>query len=190
MNKQKVLAIALVALLGVLAIGGTSAYFTYSERARNAITTSGIAIRLIEDTDEIGVDGRAVPFRNVDGVMPGDKISKIPKVVNIDEGDAFIRIKATVSATMANNSQITIPVSVLSLDINTAKWTQDGDYYYYNDILSANQTTEPLFTTVAIPENLSEQYQNTTFSLDINAEAVQVANNGATALEAQGWPEE
>ena len=175
MNKQKVFAIALVALLGVLAIGGTSAYFTYSERARNAITTSGIAIRLIEDTDEIGVDGRAVPFRNVDGVMPGD---------------AFIRIKATVSATTANNSQITIPVSVLSLDINTAKWTQDGDYYYYNDILSANQTTEPLFTTVTIPENLSEQYQNTTFSLDINAEAVQVANNGATALEAQGWPEE
>ena len=122
--------------------------------------------------------------------MPGDKISKIPKVVNIDEGDAFIRIKATVSATTANNSQITIPVSVLSLDINTAKWTQDGDYYYYNDILSANQTTEPLFTTVTIPENLSEQYQNTTFSLDINAEAVQVANKGATALEAQGWPEE
>ena len=190
MNKQKVLAIALVVLLGALAIGGTSAYFTYSERARNAITTSGIAIRLIEDTNEIGVDGRAVPFRNVDGVMPGDKISKIPKVVNIDEGDAYIRIKATVGATASDGGQVVIPTSALNLDINTAKWTQNGDYYYYNDVLGANQTTEPLFTTVTIPENLSDLYQNTTFSLDIEAEAVQVVNNGATALEAQGWPEE
>ena len=189
MNKQKVFAVSLVVLLGALIVGGTSAYFTFSERARNYITTSGIAIELIEDTDQIGVDGRAVPFRNVEGAMPGDKISKIPKVKNVDEGEAYVRMKVVASATLKNGETREIPLSMFELDIRRIWHHRDG-YYYYQTPLASGETTLPLFTTVTIPQNVSDEYQGATFALDVTAEAVQTANNGSNVMEAQGWPEE
>ena len=79
---------------------------------------------------------------------------------------------------------------MFNLDIDAANWQSSNGYYYYNQELSKNQITAPLFTTVTIPDNLSDQYQGATFSLDVYAEAVQVANNGSNVMEAKGWPEE
>ena len=189
MNKRTILAIAIIALLGALVVGGTSAYFTAAERTHNIITTSGIAIELIEDTDEIGVDGRPIPFTNIEGAMPGDRISKIPKVKNVDEGDAFIRMKITASISKDGGAEQEIPLDIFELDLNRS-WSYSNGYYYYLRTLHANETTAPLFTTVGIPVNLPDEYQNATFALEVRADAVQAANNGETALSAQGWPGE
>jgi len=37
---------------------------------------------------------------------------------------------------------------------------------------------------------MGNEYQNCTVSVDVSAQAVQVANNGADVLEAKGWPAE
>ena len=65
---------------------------------------------------------------------------------------------------------------------------RDG-YFYYKKALKPTETTEPLFTTVTLKEELENEFMNAKFSLDLTAEAVQVANNGSTVLEANGWPE-
>ena len=64
MNKRKILALSIIAFMCALIVGGTSAYFTFSDRSHNIITTSGVAIELIEDTDETGADGRPIPSPN------------------------------------------------------------------------------------------------------------------------------
>ena len=190
MNKRKILALAIIAFMCALIVGGTSAYFTFSDRAHNIITTSGIAIELIEDTNQVGVDGRAIPFTNVTDAMPGDVISKIPKVKNIDDGDAYIRMRITANVNYPDGKSNRISPDMFNLDIDAANWQSSNGYYYYNQELGKNQITAPLFTTVTIPDSLSDQYQGATFSLDVYAEAVQVANNGSNVMEAKGWPEE
>lgn len=189
MNKRKILALAIIAFLGALIVGGTSAYFTATSRTHNIITTSGVAIELIEDTDELGADGRPIPFTDIEGVMPGDKISKIPKIKNIDNSDVFVRIKLTASAKLSSGESRDISPDFFEFDLNRS-WTKVDGYYYYLRILSSGETTMPLFTSVTIPEKVSSEYQYVSFTLSIQGEAVQVANNGTSVLEAQGWPED
>ena len=36
--------------------------------------------------------------------------------------------------------------------------------------------------------DMGNEYQNATATVDVSAQAVQTANNGATVMDAQGWP--
>ena len=65
---------------------------------------------------------------------------------------------------------------------------KDG-YYYYNAALEPGHTTEPLFTAVHFAKTMSNMYQESRAILQVNAFATQTAHNGASALEAAGWPE-
>lgn len=189
MNKRKILALTIIVLLSALIVGGTSAYFTAAEYTHNIITTSGVGIELIEDTNEIGADGRPIPFTNISGAMPGDRISKIPKIRNIDEGDVYVRMKVVASVRRSDGEEYNISPDFFGLDISRS-WSPKNGYYYYMRTLESGETTTQLFTTVTIPEELSEEYQGATFSLNIYGEAVQAANNGNNALDALGWPED
>ena len=190
MKKQKILALCL-SLLAVAMIGGTSAFFVTSDRAHNVITTSGVAIELIEDTNQTGVDGRPIPFTNIEDAHPGDSYSKIPQVKNVDEGEVWVRIKVSRGAKLDNGDEIAISDNSISANYNTRNWLNGGDgYYYYYRALKAGETTEPLFTEVTLANELSNTYNGATFSLDLQAEAVQVANNGLSVYDAEGWPEE
>ena len=49
-----------------------------------------------------------------------------------------------------------------------------------------------IFRTVPVtfaPE-MGNEYQGSTAHIDVKADAVQVANNGETVLDALGWPQE
>ena len=190
MKKQKLLALGL-SLLAVAMIGGTSAFFTASERTHNIITTSGVAIELIENTNQTGVDGRPVPFTNISNAHAGDTYSKIPQVKNIDEGSVWVRVKVAKGATINGGTEVAVSDNSISADFNTQDWLDGGDgYYYYSHILEAGETTEPLFTEVTLADSLSNTYNGATFSLTLQAQAVQVANNGTSIHDAEGWPEE
>ena len=116
MKKQKIFALSIIVIMMALIVGGTSAYFTYTGRAKNVITMSGVAIELLEDTAEVGVDGRPVPFANVNGAMPGDKISKIPKIKNVDEGEVYVRMKLTASVEYADGTSNRISPETFRFD--------------------------------------------------------------------------
>ena len=188
MTKTQKLALGL-SLLAVAMVGGTSAYFATSERTHNIITTSGVGIELIEDTEEIGVDGRPIPFTNIEDAMPGDRISKIPKIKNIDETDAYVRMKVEANVEFENGETRSISPDVFGLDLSRS-WSPRGNYYIYMRTLHPGETTHALFTTVTLPERLADEYQHAKFSLTIHGEAVQAKNNGTNPLDAEGWPEE
>lgn len=190
MRKWKIAALCAVLACLAIAATGTLAFFTASETAHNVITSGGVAIDLIEQSrDETG---RLTPWQDVDGVMPGAEVSKIVTVQNTGASDAWVRLRVETSIELSRpqpgDAKGAPAPSLLVLNINTADWTEKDGYYYYNQPLKPGQTTTPLFETVTFDAAMGNEYQGSAFSVDVFAQAVQVANNGTSALTAAGWP--
>ena len=205
--KKKLLAIAVLVICLSIISAGTWAVFTAEGRATNVITTGSIVVELNEWADA----DKTEKFKDVEGVMPGTEVTKIVEVENKGTGDAWVRVWLNVSVaeklTATNKAPVCLPltidvdgneVDVVELDLNLGdaadQWTYneaDG-YYYYNSKLGTTddtKTTKPLFTTVEFHPNMGNEYQNCQAIIDVAVEAVQVANNGTSAMTALGWPE-
>lgn len=184
--KKKFLACVLLLICMSFAVNGTLAYFTGEKVAHNVITSGNIDIELEEKTAE-GKD-----FENVDGVMPGQAVSKIVYITNTGANDAWVRIKLDKAVKLAGGGEADL--KLITLDLNTENWTKEGDYYYYvgnpenKGVLAPGKSTEPLFTKVTFSGEMGNIYQNSETSLGVSAQATQVANNGDSALTAAGWP--
>ena len=190
MNKQKLAVIILsLAVIVMVAMGATSAYFATSEKAHNVITSSGVGVELIEH--RINDDGEMVPFEDITDAEPGEIYSKIPQVFNNDDGDVWVRVKVLRTAKLRDGTVLEEEDDKLVVDFDNVNWLQgDNNYYYYNRSLKNGELTEPLFTEVKIAEEVDNKYNGATFGFKLIAQAVQVANNGSDVLSAEGWPEE
>lgn len=181
MKAKKLLIIALAALVLCFAVGATIAYFTQeSEVVRNVITTGNIDIKLIET----GANGGE--FKDIDGALPGQTYTKVVTVKNTGNNDAFVRIFAGTRITLAGGGKG--DASLVTLDFNTDKWELKDGAYYYKEALKPGQTTEPLFTKAAVSEKMGNDYQDCKIEVLVAAQAVQVAHNGSSAVDAAGWP--
>ena len=184
--KRKLLIAALIVLVLSVSVAGTLAYYTQQETSHNVITTGSIQIELIEKAIK---DGKEVDFKDVEGVIPGEDVSKIAKVKNTGANDAFIRMSAKKSIELAKDVTGTPDLSLITIDFNETDWTDGGDgYWYYNTPLEAGGTTRPLFTTVKFDPQMDNLYENCKVMVDVAAQAVQTANNGTDPLAAAGWP--
>lgn len=183
--KKKFFVCALIAICLSAAAYGTLAYFTYEDTATNVITAGNIEIDLEELAE--GENGEKVPFEDVVGVVPGDEVSKIVQVKNTGANAAWVRVSVDAAIELAEGVEGEPDLSLLTYDLNTAKWTEKDGYYYYNEALEAGKTTEPLFTKVIFDTKMGNLYQNSVAVIDVDAQAVQVANNGTSALDAAGW---
>lgn len=180
--KRKILILSVLAILVAILAANTLAYFTADTKAHNVITTGDVAIQLNEWADE----ARTKKFESPVGVMPGTEVTKIVEVKNVGTGSAWVRVELTVEVWSSDKKQL--PLEHVTLDINETDWTDQDGYYYYNKPLAPGETTEPLFTSVAFAEQMGNEYQSSTAHVDVNAYAVQSANNGEDVLSANGWP--
>lgn len=178
--KRKLFIFGLSMLILSMSVLGSLAYFTQEETAHNIITTGSIDIELVE------TDGEGRPFEDVKSAMPGGAYGKVVTVKNTGPNDAFVRIKVEESILRADGTQG--DTGLITLDINTEKWELKDGYYYYKSILAPGNSTEPLFTQVSISPAMGNDYQKCKINVDVSAQAVQVANNGSSALTAAGWP--
>lgn len=185
--KKRFFACAILVILVSLLSQVTFAYFTTTAVAENVITSAGIDIELVEKTAS-GKD-----WEDVDGIMPGDVVSKIVTVVN-KEADAYVRVLMDITVLDKDGKEMTVSDAqiekMLYIDYDLQNWTKLGGAWYYNKALTAAETTKPLFTEVYFaPDGLSDEYQSCTVIITVQAQATQVANNGAGPLTAAGWPE-
>lgn len=179
--KRKLLIFALCMVMLMFTVVGSLAYYSEeSEIVHNIITTGSVEIELIE-TDENGD-----PFVDVVGAMPGCTYGKVVTIKNVGASAAYVRIKVDNSITKADQTQG--DASLISLDINTTDWELQDGYYFYKNVLAPGQTTAPLFTGVTVSGAMGNDYQNCRINVNVSAQAVQVANNGDSALTAAGWP--
>ena len=184
--KKKLLIAAAVVLALAIAAGGTLAFFTSRKVVHNVITTGSIQIDLIEKMQT--ADG-LVDFEDQTGVMPDADVSKIVTVKNTGNNPAWVRLSVEKTITMAGGVTETPDPDLIQIDYNTENWTYQDGYYYYNAILEPGDETEVLFTTVSFAPEMGNAYQNARVAISVYAQATQTQNNGANALEANGWPE-
>ena len=181
--KRKVLILSVLAILIAILAANTLAYFTADTKAHNVITSGGVSIKLNEWANE----ARTEKFEDKTGVMPGAEVTKIVEVENVGTGTAWVRVQVVLDV-YAEGGKEQLPPDPVTLDFNETDWTYQDGYYYYNKPLAPGETTEPLFTTVTFDPKMGNEYQNSTAHVDVNAYAVQSANNGEDVVSANGWP--
>lgn len=188
--KRKVLILSVLAILVAILAANTLAYFTADTKAHNVITSGGVSIELNEWANEARIE----KFEDKTGVMPGAEVTKIVEVENVGTGSAWVRVELSIEVWMGDEYEEGLPAEPVHLmygdtaGCNTTDWTYQDGYYYYNKPLAPGETTEPLFTSVAFDDQMGNKYQNSTAHVDVNAYAVQSANNGEDVLSANGWP--
>ena len=189
--KKRILTVAAIIVCLALLGAGTLAYFTDEATAHNVITSNGIDIEIAEyhlsEKDEL----EPYPSEPI-AVMPGVSVSKIVQVDNLD-ATAWIRANVTIVVKDAEGVPMNLSAdtlaSIIALDYNTEAWTAKDGWFYHNEPVAKGDSTESLFETVKFSgPNMTNEYQNCTVEIIVDAQATQHANNGATALEAAGWP--
>ena len=101
-------------------------------------------------------------------VMPGTKVSLIPRIKNMGT-DCYVRAKIAFRDT---NGEITEKdITGFSKDWYKA----DDGYYYYKSVLGVKKTAE-LFKGLDIPTDIPQSMANKTFYMDITVHAIQSKN--------------
>ena len=196
--KKKVFSLALVVCcLSVFIASSTLAYFTKEDTATNVITTGKIDVTVVETTL---IDGEELPYEEIleDGklaVMPATVVSKIVKVEGQPEcADAYIRVKVDVAIELANDTDgdFSPNLDLIIIGFNEDDWTLKDGWYYYNGTIKAGEKTKQLFDTVTFSPDMGNEYQNSTATIAITAQAVQVKNNpipdGGSVTDIIVWP--
>lgn len=190
--KKRICAFAVVVICLSILASTTIAYFTDTATARNVITSGGVDIA-IEEWQR--TDGGLVPYPKdtTIHIMPSVTVSKIVTVRNYD-AESFIRAKLTVTVLAADGEEMELTdaqrKAAIHLALNSEDWIEKDDWWYYKVAVDTGDVTEPLLTAVSFDgPNMTNEYQNCTIEIDVNAQAVQCANNNDYVLDALGWPE-
>lgn len=185
LKKKRLLLVALIVCCLATAAAGTLAYFTAEETSYNVITTAALDVDLVEETD----GGDPWPEEGFNGIEPGMDVTKIAYAENLGDTDAYVRMIVDKTITPAKGVTKELNFDHITLDINTKDWVEKDGIYYYKKVLKAGQKSEPLFSNVHFGVELGNEYMNAKVQINVTMQAVQVQNNGSSALEAAGWPE-
>lgn len=108
MTKKKILVLALsIAMVAILAVGGSLAYFTDKDEATNTFTVGNVKIDLIEQEKLAGEalkpykdgDKKLLPGTSTDG----NAVSKIVTVKNTGANDAWVWVELKIPTVLVSN---------------------------------------------------------------------------------------
>lgn len=198
-NKKLLAAATSVALVAVVGIGATLAYFTDSDEANNIVTMGHVDINLTETTNiNEGKEPETIdPEKGMefDNIMPGDVLSKIPRItVEPDSQNAYIRVKMDIERSEGSkitSDDLQLLEAMLREDIVSRDWYFDGEYYYYANEMEAADSVD-FFRTVNIPAEWKNNTADGSFNIDLTAEAIQAENvtpDRNSVGKITGWPE-
>lgn len=145
-SKKIIFALALGVAIMVTSTVGTLAYLkSNSGTVVNTFTVGSVETEIDENVD------------------PSNNLKKV-RVVNTGKNDCLVRMRVVISP---EKSGIAID------DYNSTKFTQKGDFWYYNGVLKAPTENEYyatpyLFTNYKIPEKFEDN-----FTITVYQEAVQ-----------------
>ena len=190
-KKMKILYIAVLLICLSVVTGGTYAYYTATDTARNVITSGGVEVKVVEQQLVNGTlqDYPTQPIK----IMPATTVSKVVSVQSTEQ-PAWIRMSYTLAVYNEDGEAMQITADELQkaivIETDDTKWTEKDGWWYYQSAIKSGETTEPLFETVVFSgPNMDNKYQSCTLVIDVIAQGVQKAHNGNTVDEALGWPE-
>lgn len=175
--KKKILALALVVVLAVTAVtGATLAYFTDNDAKTNTFTVGNVQIELTEPEWE----------GKVEKVYPGQVLDKDPTVENTGANPCYVRVKVEGLDYLVKggNDALKIALKTAGKDGINENWTEYEGYYYYNEVLGVDDTTEALFDQIVIPTALTNadgKEHTKEYNIKVTAYAVQYEGSGLAA---------
>jgi len=176
MKKRNLVLGSVVVLAALLIVGGTMAWFTASsDPVTNKFTAGTVKIELHD------VDGNGNAFGPISNVNPGDEYTKVVYVKNTGSKAVYVRVKLTPGWIDAEGQSLELKVN--GLDMATFpmvgnKWLlhTDGRYYYKDPIASEAVTQHLIEKVVFAGAAMTNDYQGATFTLKVEAEAVQASH--------------
>lgn len=172
MNKKKLITmLSAVALVGVIGVGSTLAYFTDNDAANNVVTMGHVDIELKEPKF-----AEANENNTIENVVPNQTITKDPTITVVAGSEScYLRAIVEISDTLSDEQ-----AAELLENINIGEdWvlSTDGYYYYQNKVeKAAENQTVVLFDTVVIPELWGNEVADISFEINVTAEAIQADN--------------
>lgn len=165
---------------GIFGIGSVLVLSIVSGFVCSPVFAEGLVdIDIVEMADD--GTGNYIPWTDIVGAMPGEVYSAIPRVKNNGETAVIVKMCLSQSATDGGGESIALPNNTFGILVNES-WTLEssetdavnpatGNCYIYNSELEVGEVTEPLFTEVSLSSELGNEYENSTFSLHLEAEA-------------------
>lgn len=183
--KKRILALSVIAACLAILATGTAAYFVVEKTAYNVITTGGLYMELVEETE----DGMPWPAEGITNVVPGVAVGKVVYVKNRGTVSFYTRILAEKQIAPAPGVTAELNPEYITFEINEPYWTEDNGFYYYYRELNPGEKTEPLFASVTLAPEMGNEYMNSSAEVYVLAQAVQSKNNGFDPMFALGWTE-
>lgn len=168
-NKKKaVLAVLMIALLLLGAVGGTLAYLAaQTGTVENVFEPAGVPSEVEETFD--GTTKSNVVIRN--------------------NGNVSAYIRAAIVVTWKNEAGQIYPKNPekgtdYSIDINTMDWAEKDGFYYYKDAVDADKSTSSLINSCSpVANKAPEGYF---LNVEILGQAIQAEGMGATSAQ-EAW---
>ena len=172
MRNKRIIALAgTVALVGVVGVGATLAYFTDTDNTLNTVTMGHVDIDLDEP-----IFSEENENNTIENVTPNQTITKDPTItVKAGSESCYLRAKVQI-----NGLEPTWDAELFEgLNIDDSQWILSDDGYYYFQYAVGKTGVDQkfkLFDTVTIPEEWGNEMTDKTFTIGITAEAIQADN--------------
>lgn len=161
MRKRLSITVLAVALVALIAVGGTLAFYTSEATVTNQITTGSVHITLTEPNFSSAMNGTFA----LKDVTPGQTISKDPTITNDGDYDVYVRCK--VESTLTDDQKAALLGTSIGSD-----WYRSGEYYYYKNKLPRGSAVT-LFSSLTVPSGWDSAMADKSFDVSISAEAIQ-----------------
>lgn len=187
--KKRLGLMAVVAILGVVLLGGTMAAYQAGTTAHAKESTSKLGIQLIQEGD--GKPGEEEQYSDARQEilytgMPGDLVNKTLKAKNTGRKDLYVRITIS-KAWLYQNGEKNLDADSREIEIITNdkdNWiVQEGDeygeviYYYYRKPLSPGEETMNVMDQFSILRkgliSTGNEYTNLASQITFEADAIQ-----------------
>ncbi len=175
-RKQVVIAMALIA---IMAITGTAAYFTASEEATNSWTVGKVGIDLQETEYEKYKD------KETENITPNAELHKDPKALNTGNNDAFVFMRVRVpKATVKVAAQDgTVPASATLQELFDYQWNNGWTVVDTQEVKESNATYQEYIVAYGTANECTAlKPGETTPVLFINNSGSHIASPGAVGL--------
>lgn len=183
MKKRSIMISSALLLAVLLVVGGTMAWFTAtSEAVENKFTAGTVAIELWEN-------GSASTGMTKGNVNPGDCFDKVVTVKNTGSKKAMVRVhESTVINGFTPSTEGQTPnIDIVDFTVNE-NWEYDAStqHFYYKNVLEPDCMTEPILDSQICFDGatMGNEYQGATFTITLEADAIQASNGAPTA---EGW---
>lgn len=209
-KKNLITAAVSLALVAVVGVGATLAYFTdKTETKRNTFSSGKVSINLIDETWDVDgqVKGEYYEKDGITGIqyediMPGDVLSKVVGVETAaDSQDAYVAVRVTVTDVVAPNAadivqpeEITAQISdIIAAEVDGDLWASrdmgNGDViYYFKSVVPADTQNLVLFDKIPLPgSEWNNAYAELSFDVEVQAAAIQAANTDLDLFMGMDW---